>query len=368
MHRHRILLQSLLILLAVWGIVAAVRAYAGSKRITAEKVAAEVNSAAFEDWSESPGDSATAKKREEKIRTIAGLVNRLDFNERERNRDDRSVENLFRRLSGDEKKLFIDLTVRESMSKFMEALDALPPAERKKFVEKGLSEISSGRTEEEMALVLRHKPPIVITALGSPAAIVEAVQSYGGVVLADVNSVLHARKAVAAGVDGLVLVAAGAGGHTGPLSAFAFVPAVREFFDGIIVLGGAIGTGRAIRAAEVLGADFAYLGTRLIATEESIADPDYKAMVVEATVDDIVLSASLTGIPANWLKASLVAAGHDPAAMGPRAQIELGRPETTGAKRWKDVWSAGQGVDAVKAVERIDAVVDALERDYRALA
>lgn len=223
------------------------------------------------------------------------------------------------------------------------------------------------RTEEEMALVLRHKPPIVITALGSPAAIVEAVQSYGGVVLADVNSVLHARKAVAAGVDGLVLVAAGAGGHTGPLSAFAFVPAVREFFDGIIVLGGAIGTGRAIRAAEVLGADFAYLGTRLIATEESIADPDYKAMVVEATVDDIVLSASLTGIPANWLKASLVAAGHDPAAMGPRAQIELGRPETTGAKRWKDVWSAGQGVDAVKAVERINAVVDELERDYRAL-
>lgn len=151
MHRHRILLQSLLILLLVWGVVAAVRSYAGSKRITAEKVAAEVNAAAFEDWSESPGDSATAKKREEKIRNIAGLVNRLDFNEREKNRDDRSVENLFRRLSGDEKKLFIDLTVRESMSKFMEALDALPPAERKKFVEKGLSEISSGRTEEEMA-------------------------------------------------------------------------------------------------------------------------------------------------------------------------------------------------------------------------
>ena len=151
MHRHRILLQSLLILLAVWGIVAGVRAYAGSKRITAVKVAAEVNSAAFDDWSEAPGDSATAKKREEKIRTIAGLVNRLDFNEREKNRDDRSVENLFRRLSGDEKKLFIDLTIRESMASFMEALDALPPAERKKFVEKGLSEITSGKTEEEMA-------------------------------------------------------------------------------------------------------------------------------------------------------------------------------------------------------------------------
>lgn len=222
------------------------------------------------------------------------------------------------------------------------------------------------RTAEEMELVLRHRPPIVITALGSPAAIVEAVHSYGGVVLADVNSVLHARKAVATGEDGLVLVAAGAGGHTGPLSAFAFLPAVREFFDGIIVLGGSIGTGRAIRAAEILGADFAYLGTRLIATEESIADPDYKAMVVDATVDDIVLSASLTGIPANWLRASLVAAGYDPGTTGPRTEIDLGRPETTGTKRWRDVWSAGQGVDAVKAVERIGTVVDTLEREYRA--
>lgn len=222
------------------------------------------------------------------------------------------------------------------------------------------------RTNEEMELVLKHKPPIVITALGSPAAIVDAVHSYGGLVLADVNSVPHARKAAAANVDGLVLVAAGAGGHTGYLSAFAFVPAVREFFDGIIVLGGAIGTGQAIRAAEALGADFAYLGTRLIATEESIADPDYKAMVVDSTIDDIVLSAALTGIPANWLRASLVAAGHDPVTPGPKAEIELGRPETTHTKRWKDVWSAGQGVDAVKAVERIQVVVDRLEQEYRA--
>lgn len=151
MHRKRVLLQSLLILLLVWGVVTAIRAYAGSKKITADKVAAEVNAAAFEDWSQGPGSAATAKQREEKLRTIAGLVNRLDFNEREKNRDDRSVENLFRRLSGEEKKLFIDLTIRESMASFMEALDALPPAERKKFVEKGLSEITSGKTEEEMA-------------------------------------------------------------------------------------------------------------------------------------------------------------------------------------------------------------------------
>ena len=151
MHRKRVLLQSLLILLLVWGLVTAIRAYAGSKKITADKVAAEVNAAAFEDWSEGAGSAATAKQREEKLREIAGLVNRLDFNERERNREDRSVEQMFRLLSGDEKRLFIDLTVRESMARFMEALDKLPPAERKKFVEKGLEEIKNGKTGEELA-------------------------------------------------------------------------------------------------------------------------------------------------------------------------------------------------------------------------
>lgn len=151
MRRHRVLLQSALILLLVWGVVAAVRGYAGSRKITAEKVAAEVASANFEDWSQTTGEPATARQREEKIRSIAVLLNRLDFNEREKNRRDRSVENLFRRLNGDERKLFIDLTVRESMGKFMEALDALPPAERKKFVEKGLGEIAAGKTGEEMA-------------------------------------------------------------------------------------------------------------------------------------------------------------------------------------------------------------------------
>lgn len=222
------------------------------------------------------------------------------------------------------------------------------------------------RTDEEMELVLKHKPPIVITALGSPKALVKAVQSYGGLVFADVNSLTYARKAADAGVDGLVLIAAGAGGHTGQLSAFAFVPAVRAFFDGAIVLGGAIGSGRAIRAAEVLGADFAYLGTRLIASEESIAHPDYKAMLIDSTADEIILSASLTGVPANWLKGSLIAAGYDPARMGPKAEIELGRPESAGAKRWRDVWSAGQGVGAVNGIEKVSAIVDQLALEYEA--
>lgn len=222
------------------------------------------------------------------------------------------------------------------------------------------------RMAEELELVMKHKPPIVITALGSPKELVAEVQAYGGKVLADVNSISYARKAAQAGVDGLVLISAGAGGHTGQLSAFAFVPAVREFFDGVIVLGGAIGSGEAVRAAEILGADYAYLGTRLIASEESMAHPDYKTMLVEASADEIILSASLTGVPANWLKGSLVAAGFDPAAMGAKAEIDLGRPEDSDAKRWKDVWSAGQGVGAVRAIEQVGAIVDQLVDEYAA--
>lgn len=222
------------------------------------------------------------------------------------------------------------------------------------------------RTDEEMALVLKHKPPVVITALGSPREIVAEIQGYGGIVLADVNSLKHARKAAEAGVDGLVLICSGAGGHTGTLSPFAFVPAVREFYDGAIVLGGGVGSGNAVRAAEVLGADFAYLGTRLIAATESMADPEYKDMLIAASADDIITSASLTGVPANWLKASLIAAGFDPSKMGERAEIDLGRPENTQAKRWRDVWSAGQGAGAVRSVEPVRAIVDRLTAEYEA--
>jgi nitronate monooxygenase len=221
------------------------------------------------------------------------------------------------------------------------------------------------RTDDELKLVLKYKPPIVITALGSPKAIVSTVQSYGGMVFADVNSLAYARKAAETGVDGLVLIAAGAGGHTGSLSPFAFVPAVREFFNGVIVLGGGIGSGRAVRAAEILGADFAYLGTRLIASHESIAHLDYKRMLIEATADDIILSAALTGVPANWLKASLIAAGYDPAQMGPKAEIQLGQPESSRAKRWRDVWAAGHGVDSVRAVESVEEIVSGLRREYQ---
>lgn len=222
------------------------------------------------------------------------------------------------------------------------------------------------RFDDELALLSKHRPPLVITALGSPAPVIEAVHAYGGLVLADVNTIEQARKAAAAGADGLVLVCAGAGGHTGGLSAFAFVPAVREFFDGVIVMGGAVSSGRAIRAAEILGADFAYLGTSLIAAEESLAQADYKSMVVRASASDIVLSAALTGAPANWLRESLIAAGYDPAALvGEKTAMNLGAPEDADKKRWRDVWSAGQGVGAVTRIAPAAEIITTLAAAYQ---
>jgi len=224
---------------------------------------------------------------------------------------------------------------------------------------------SYARWEEEMELVLKHRPPIVITALGSPQAVVEQIHGYGGLVYADVNSLTFAAKAARTGVDGLILVASGAGGHTGQTAGFAFAPAVREMFDGTIVLGGGIGSGRAVRAARMLGADLAYLGTRLIACEESLAVPGYKQMLIEARADDIVTSAALTGIPANWLKASLLAAGYDAEGLKTKAEINLGRPEDA-AKRWRDVWAAGHGVGEVRSVQPLGEIVDDLVADYQA--
>lgn len=222
---------------------------------------------------------------------------------------------------------------------------------------------SYARWEEELELVLKHRPPIVITALGSPTAVVDAIHGYGGLVYADVNSLTYAQKASTTGVDGLILVAAGAGGHTGPISGFAFAPAVREWFEGTIVLGGGIGSGQAVRAARMLGADLAYLGTRLIACAESLAVPGYKQMLVEASAEDIVTSAALTGMPANWLKASLLAAGYDAEGLKAKAEINLGRPEDA-AKRWRDVWSAGHGAGQVKAIQPMADIIDEMVAAY----
>jgi len=223
---------------------------------------------------------------------------------------------------------------------------------------------SNARRMDDVALAERYEAPLVITALGSPREVVERVHAYGGRVLADVIDLRYAAKAIDAGVDGLVLVAAGAGGHTGQQSGFAFVQEVRQHFDGIVVLGGGISTGRAVRAAEILGADYAYLGTRFIASAESMADPEYKQMVVDATGSDIVCSDALTGVKANWLRASLVRAGYDPDHMPEAGGIDILK-SSSDAKRWRDVWAAGQGVGSVNDILPIADIVARLEREYQ---
>jgi len=226
---------------------------------------------------------------------------------------------------------------------------------------------SNPRAEDDLKMTLRYQPEIVITALGTPAAVVDAVHAYGGLVFADVNSVFYARKAVGAGADGLVLVASGAGGHTGTLTPFAFVPAVREFFAGPIVLGGGIADGRGVRAAEVLGADFAYLGTRFIATAESRAKDEYKQMLIDSSEEDIILSAHFTGVPAHYLRPSIVKAGLDPDALGVRAEKKFDhRERTEETKAWRDIWAAGQGVRAIKSVQTVAELVKDLAAGYRA--
>lgn len=226
---------------------------------------------------------------------------------------------------------------------------------------------SNDRLSADLDLVVRYEAPLVITALGSPSRVVDRVHGYGGLVFADVNSVGFARKAAMAGVDGLVLVASGAGGHTGQTAGFAFVEEVRRFWDGPIVLGGAISTGHAIRAAEILGADLAYLGTALIACRESMAADAYKQMVVEAGADQIVPSKGITGVTANWLRDSLIAAGHDPDNMPEDKKPNFENAQDD-AKAWKNVWSAGQGVGAVEAIEPVGAIVERLQHEYQIAA
>ena len=222
------------------------------------------------------------------------------------------------------------------------------------------------RLAEDLALVAKYKPPIVITALGSPKPAIEVVHGYGGLVFADVINLKLAKKAADAGVDGLACVAAGAGGHTGSLTPFSFVPAVREFFDGFIIIGGGIADGGGVFAARALGADLVYMGTRFIPTEESMAEPAYKQMIIDADADDLIVSAAITGSRASWLKPSLRANGLNPDDLPEAPSRDYDSNTGFKDKRWLSVWAAGQGVGAIKAVQGVAAVVDALERDYLA--
>ena len=225
---------------------------------------------------------------------------------------------------------------------------------------------SNDRLDHDLDVCVRRKVPMIITSLRAPDDVVRRVHEYGGVVFHDVISVRHAKKALEAGVDGLILVCAGAGGHAGTLSPFALVREVRQFFDGPIALSGSITDGAGILAAEAVGADFAYVGTRFIATAEANAPDDYKDMIVRSEAADIVYTPYFSGVHGNYLKPSVSAAGFDPDALpeADKTKMNFGS-EREKPKAWKQIWSAGQGVGNIDEVLSTRAVVDRLMREYR---
>ena len=224
---------------------------------------------------------------------------------------------------------------------------------------------SNERLEHDLEVCARHRVPIVITSLGARTDVNDAVHAWGGIVLHDVINNAFARKAIDKGADGLILVAAGAGGHAGVKSPFALVQEVREWFDGPLALSGAIATGGAVLAAQAIGADFAYVGSAFIATDEARADEAYKRMVVESSSDDIVYSSYFSGVHGNYLKGSVRLAGLDPDRL---AESDPSRMDFGGhtPKAWKDIWGCGQGIGAVKAVVPVAELVDRLAREYEA--
>jgi len=229
---------------------------------------------------------------------------------------------------------------------------------------------SNVRLAEDLAVLLRHSPELVITAVGSPAPVLAQLHDAGALVFADVASIRHAERAIEAGADGLVLLTAGAGGQTGWLNPFVFVRAVRQFFEGPIVLAGGISDGHALRAATALGCDLAYMGTKFIATQESLADPRYKDMLVQSSADDILLTRAFTGLQTNMLRPSIVAAGLDPDALPERGAIDIAKDIDVGARenrpvRWRDIWSAGHSASGVDAVRSVAELVEQTRAEYR---
>ncbi len=230
---------------------------------------------------------------------------------------------------------------------------------------------SNERLQQDMEVCAEHKVPLIITSLRAPGKIVETVHAWGGKVFHDVTTLRHARKAIDAGVDGLILVCAGAGGHAGTLSPFALLGEVRRIFDGPIVLSGAISRGEDILAARAMGADFAYIGTRFIASTEARAQQAYKDMLTQSQASDIVYTPYFTGIPGNYLRTSIAQAGLDPDGLirpDPDSQAGLESvtaPSSAQSKPWRDIWSAGQGVGSIEAIEPMSAIVNRLRKEYR---
>jgi len=222
---------------------------------------------------------------------------------------------------------------------------------------------SNDRLMHDMEVCVRQEVPIIITSLRAPNEVVNAAHSYGGLVFHDVTTIRHAQKALEAGVDGLILVCAGAGGHAGTLSPFALVGEVRRFFDGPIILSGAIATGQAILATQAMGADLAYIGTRFIATEEGNAAQGYKEMIVEAAAADIVYTPFFTGVPGNYLKPSIAAQGLDPDDLPHADKSKMSFGSGT-AKAWRDIWGSGQGVGLIDDAPSAATVIERLKTEY----
>ncbi|MCR9214313.1 MAG: nitronate monooxygenase [Proteobacteria bacterium] len=254
----------------------------------------------------------------------------------------------------------------EEFADWMDQINAaLGPNNAPYAVNFSLARMHGERLDTDMETCRRHKTPVIITSVGNPSHVVEDIQSWGGLVFHDVTTMYHAQKAADAGVDGLILVCNGAGGHAGPSSPFAMVEQVREIFDGTIILAGAITTGRAIRAAEVLGADLAYLGTRFIATEEARADAAYKDMIVTEETADIVYTNAISGVPANFMRSSLTAVGLDPDNLpAPDGPFRPNLPE--GLTAWNKIWSAGQGAGLIKDIPKTADLVSRLVSEYKA--
>ncbi len=224
---------------------------------------------------------------------------------------------------------------------------------------------SNERLEHDMALCVKHEVPLIITSLSAPTQIVPHVHAYGGKVFHDVISVRHAEKALEAGVDGLILVCAGAGGHAGTLSPFALVGEIRKFYDGPIALSGSITNGQAILAAQAMGADFAYIGTRFIATQEANAVEAYKQAIVDSAAKDVVYTPYFTGVHGNYLTRSIVAAGLDPANLPVKDKTAMSFGGARDAKAWKDIWGAGQGVGTIDDVLPAGELIARLQQEYR---
>lgn len=227
---------------------------------------------------------------------------------------------------------------------------------------------SNTRLHEDMALCVKYKVPLIITSLGAVPEINQAAHSYGGIVLHDVINQRFAKKAIEKGADGLIAVAAGAGGHAGKLSPFALIQEIREWFDGPLALSGSIATGDAVLAAQAMGADFGYIGSSFIATKEANAVDAYKEMIVDCKADDIVYSDYFTGVSGNYLKPSIKAAGLDPDNLpdGDISAMQKLTDETSDAKAWKDIWGCGQGIGAVEEVLTIAEKVSLIEAEYKA--